>query len=132
LGRASPEGHGDPLHLGLEAPALIVLDEGDAVAPLLADALARWLATEPAARWIVTSRRRIGVAGEHCFDLSPFAVSADLESDAARLFLARARAVDRGFTGRGEEDRLARLLTRLDGLPLAIELAAARLRVLSL
>jgi predicted ATPase len=132
MGRPSPEGSGDPLHLGLEAPTLVVLDEGDAVVTLLVEALSRWLATEPAMRWIVTSRRRIDVAGEHCFDLLPLPVSSDPESDAARLFVARARAVDRGFSSCGEEEALSRLLARLDGLPLAIELAAARLRVLSL
>jgi predicted ATPase len=75
---------------------------------------------------LATSRQRLGVEGEHVVPVRPLDVSVDVEP-ATRLFLDRAVAagVEHPFTATDRTDIVA-LCRRLDGLPLAIELAAAR------
>ena len=92
-------------------------------------------------RILATSRVPLRVAGEHEYPVPslphPQAYAhvtvADLEAyPATALFLDRARAVCPDFTGDGEQTRaIAELCVRLDGLPLAIELAAARAKLFS-
>jgi hypothetical protein len=72
---------------------------------------------------LVTSREPLHVAGELVFAVPPLE-----DSDARALFVERARAVDSTFTANGE---VAEICRRLDRLPLAVELAAARVNVLS-
>ncbi len=111
-----------------DARALLVLDNCehliDACAHL-ADAL---LAHSPQLRIVATSREPLGITGESLFVVPPLD-----EDPAVRLFADRAAAVSPGFT-LDEQTRplLIDVVRRLDGLPLAIELAAARLRTLSL
>jgi predicted ATPase/DNA-binding SARP family transcriptional activator len=111
-----------------DARALLVLDNCehliDACAHL-ADAL---LARSPRLRIMATSREPLGITGESLFVVPPLG-----EEAAARLFADRATAVSPGFT-LDTETRLpvTDIVRRLDGLPLAIELAAARLRTLPL
>ena len=111
-----------------DARALLVLDNCehliDACAHL-ADAL---LAHSPRLRIVATSREPLGITGESLFVVPP------LETDpAVRLFADRAAAVSPGFTVDDETRPLVTdIVRRLDGLPLAIELAAARLRTLPL
>lgn len=77
---------------------------------------------------IVTSRRPVGIPGEHLLELSPLCTE-----DAVRLLQARGRAVAPDLEPDAESEYQARLIVdRLDSLPLAIELAAARLNVLSI
>jgi predicted ATPase len=104
---------------------VIVLDNCEHVRAGAAAAAAALAA--PEVRVLATSRESLGVAGEHVFTLAPLA-----EGDAVQLFAARAAAVRTGFelTGDNAGD-VARLCRRLDGLPLAVELAAARARSLS-
>lgn len=113
-----------------------VLDEASALARVL-------LRTCPEVRVLATSRQALGVAGEFMFNLAPFSVprtedlaQADLEVpgyDAVSLFTERARAVDPGFELTADNrSAVAALCARLEGIPLAIELASARLRALSL
>ncbi len=112
--------------LGLPAErALVVLDEVDRLVGPLAANLRRWMAEAPHITWLLTARRRLEVEGEHCFDLGP------LGDDAPALFEARARAHDHRFENRAHDDAVRRIVAALDGLPLALELAASRLRVLS-
>ena len=103
----------------------LVLDSFEYVvdeAPLLS----KLLSAAPGLRLLVTSRALLRVAGEHDLSLGPL----DDES-ALSLFRARARAVDPDYTVGDEEERAARgICRRLDGLPLAIELAAARANLL--
>ena len=108
--------------------ALLVLDNCehliDACAHL-ADAL---LAHSPMLRILATSREPLGVTGESLFVVPPLG-----EDPAVRLFADRAAAVSPDFTVDGATRPLVSdIVTRLDGLPLAIELAAARLRTLPL
>src|SRR5665811_1834860 len=90
---------------------------------------------------LVTSRARLHLGGEHLFDVPPMslpqpggATSPDdlLQSEAAALFVYHARAVNREFALVTDNMlAIAALCQRLDGLPLAIELTAARSRTLS-
>jgi predicted ATPase/DNA-binding SARP family transcriptional activator len=111
-----------------DARALLVLDNCehliDACAHL-ADAL---LAHSPRLRIVATSREPLGITGESLFVVPPLD-----EDPAAGLFADRAAAVSPDFTLDGETRPLVTdIVRRLDGLPLAIELAAARLRTLPL
>jgi predicted ATPase/DNA-binding winged helix-turn-helix (wHTH) protein len=88
---------------------------------------------------IVTSREAIGVKGEQVFAVRPLSlpvpaagVETTLDSEAARLFVDRAQLVVPGFALTEQNvSGVAEICRRLDGIPLALELAAARLRVLS-
>jgi predicted ATPase/DNA-binding NarL/FixJ family response regulator len=106
-----------------------------AAAPLIATLLASC----PGLVALVTSREPLGLGGEHECPVSPLslpdAVSASPhaveESEAVRLFVARAQAAHPGFQLTTENAAtVAEICRRLDGLPLAIELAAARIKVL--
>jgi predicted ATPase/DNA-binding SARP family transcriptional activator len=84
------------------------------------------------ARVLATSRERLGVDGEHVWTVSPLAMEGDA-SAARALFVERARAArpDLDFT-ETEVAAADRIIRRLDGLPLAIEMAAARAATLPL
>jgi predicted ATPase/DNA-binding SARP family transcriptional activator len=118
------------------AETLLVLDNCEHVldaAGRLAEVL---LAHCPRLRVLATSRERLGIAAERLCPVAPLPLPAAGDasvSAAVRLFIDRARAVRPDF----EADdvalaRIADVCRRLDGLPLAIELAAARLRSMSL
>ena len=109
---------------------------------LLADAA--WLASQllqrcPKVRVLATSREGLGVAGEQLVALSSLSVpdvSADADamtaSEAIQLFVDRAVAARAGFTlGPANLASVAEICRRLDGMPLAIELAAARVTAMS-
>jgi predicted ATPase len=104
--------------------ALLVLDGIDVLGPQ-ANALIAALLAAPELRVVTTALRRNGV-GECVFDLTPLN-----ERDAVQLFVDRARAVRHDFELAGHEAAVARLARALDGVPLAIELAAARMRALT-
>jgi predicted ATPase len=86
-----------------------------------APALGQLLASCPSLRLLVTSRERLAVSGEH-----EYPVPTLLTGDAVELFSQRALSLDPGFSGNGT---LAELCERLDNLPLALELAAARTKL---
>jgi predicted ATPase/Tfp pilus assembly protein PilF len=89
--------------------------------------LGKWREHAPEALFLVTSRSRLRLRGEIVLDLPPLEVE-----DALDLFLGAAQRAREGFTVSGEEEVAAReLVQRLDGIPLAIELAGARTRVMS-
>jgi predicted ATPase len=116
---------------------LLVLDDAERAAEHAARAIEAWIAASRAARFLVTSRARLAIAGEALFDLGPLSLpSAGCDvaaAEAVELFVDRARRVRPGFRlDPAERDLVADLTRELDGLPLAIELAAARTRVLSI
>lgn len=120
--------------------ALIVLDNMEQVVAA-APELAALLAGCPGLTLLVTSRETLRIEGEHEFPVPPLAVPdptrnlspADLVTcDAVSLFLQRARAVKPDFALTAENAAvIAEVCAHLDGLPLAIELAAARIKLLS-
>jgi predicted ATPase len=119
---------------------LLVLDNFEQVlsaAPLISELLA----TAPQLQMIVASRAALRIRGEYEFPLLPMALPQATHLpppkrlaryEAVRLFMDRARAVKPDFEITSENAAaVAELLRRLDGLPLAIELAAARIRFLT-
>src|SRR5580704_6171500 len=121
--------------LAAEGPALVVLDNLEQVLEAAAPALDAWVRAAPEVRFIVTSRERTRLRGEVSYELSPLGLpDGDRErSEAVELFLDRANA-ERSGRALGEESlpKVAALVRRLEGIPLAIELAAARADVLGL
>lgn len=117
---------------------LLVLDNFEHVLAA-APAIAELLTSAPALKVMVTSRAVLRISGEHEFRVPPLelpaqaAPSTDWERyGAIRLFVERARAVRQDFALTVElVEPVAEICRRLDGLPLAIELAAARIKVLS-
>jgi predicted ATPase/DNA-binding CsgD family transcriptional regulator len=100
----------------------------------LADAILR---TAPGVTMLVTSRQPLDVTGEALFPITPLPVpgenARESDCDAMRLFAQRAAAACPGFAVTdANRAEVARICRRLDGLPLAIELAAVRLRALPL
>lgn len=108
-------------------PLLLVLDNAEHVVADAAQVAAEALRVAPALRLLVTSREPLGVAGEAFVNVGSLP-----EADAVTLLSARIRAA-RGYApDAGERAAVARIARRLDGLPLALELAGAKARVLSI
>ncbi len=106
---------------------LMVLDNFEQVARHAEETLGRWLDRAAQATFVVTTREVLGIVGEETLALAPLP-----SGDAATLFQRRAESASQGYRP-GPEDlaAAAELVKMLDGLPLAIELAAARVRVMS-
>ena len=118
---------------------LLVLDNCEHVIGAAAELCRRLLAVADDMRVLATSREPLRVAGEVRFRLPPLTLRRDglaagaAESEAVALFADRARQVDPHFTLTGQTRPLAeQLVAQLDGMPLAIELAAARVESLGL
>lgn len=113
------------------APVLLLLDGLEHV-PAAAGVLGEVLHRSPRLHLLMTSRSPIGLPVERCWPLAPLPVpdsGADVAGNpAVALLVERVRAVDPAFAVTDTNaDAVAALCRRLDGLPLAIELAAARL-----
>ncbi|MFJ6517978.1 ATP-binding protein [Streptomyces filamentosus] len=118
-------------HLAHHPGLLLVLDNCEHVVGAAAALAETLLAHCPGLRVLATSREPLGVPGETVRPVEPLP-----PAPAHRLFAERARAVRPGFDedlarGAGTAEAVAEICRRLDGLPLAIELAAARLRLLT-
>ena len=113
-------------HYG-DRPVLVVLDNCEHLAAAVAELTEYLLAECPALSVLATSRESLAVEGERSWPVPPLA-----GADAVRLFEDRARLVAPSF-GINDSNRnsVVELCGKLDGLPLAIELAAARMRILS-
>ncbi|MEV0038562.1 BTAD domain-containing putative transcriptional regulator [Streptomyces sp. NPDC050804] len=128
--RAADRQGGEPLVRLAEHCArrrmLLLLDNCEHVVEAAATLAETLLTRCPGLRVLATSREPLGVPGEVVRPVEP------LPPDPAhRLFAERGRAVLPGFDPEGDPVAVAEICRRLDGLPLAIELAAARLRMLT-
>jgi predicted ATPase len=107
---------------------LLVLDGFDRLAEPCAGLVAELLRRAPGLRVLAAARRALGITGEHLLPLGPLPAA----SEGVELFTERAADVLPGFTVTpANSAAVTELCTRLDGLPLALELAAVRLRALS-
>jgi predicted ATPase/DNA-binding winged helix-turn-helix (wHTH) protein len=121
---------------------LLILDTCEHLISECAELVEVLLREAPGLRIIATSREALGIPGETVWrvpslslphTLAPNPLDALVRADATLLFIERARAVDPTFTPtQGNADIILSICRRLDGIPLAIELAAARVIVLSL
>ena len=119
---------------------LVVLDNFEQVLDAAPD-VAALLTDLPDASFLVTSRARLRIRGEQVFDVDPLGLPPDpmlddvdaiLEAPAVQLFLDRAQAADARFEVTAENaGDVARICRALEGVPLAIELASARIRALT-
>jgi predicted ATPase/class 3 adenylate cyclase len=124
-----PLGQGDPISqlghaIAGRGPCLLLLDNFEQVVRHAGETLGLWLDRAPEAQFVITTREVLGLPGEEALALAPLPAS-----DGVALFVARARSAKRDF----EPDDVASidaLVKLLDGLPLAIELAGARVRVM--
>jgi predicted ATPase/DNA-binding SARP family transcriptional activator len=111
---------------------LLVLDNLEHLLPDAARLIARLLQDAPECRLLSTSRAPIGIDGETLVALAPLPCDDTLASPAVQLFVHRARQVAHDFRITDENlPIIGALCRRLDGVPLAIELAASRVNVLS-
>ena len=125
-------GRGDPVEqlghaIAGRGRCLMILDNFDQVVDHAAATVGRWLTRAGETRFLITSRERLGLAGEQVQMVGPLSI----ETGQA-LFVARAQRLRPGLQLAGAEAEAVREIVRLvDGMPLAIELAGARMRVMS-
>ena len=107
-----------------QAPTLLILDNCEHVVEAVADLVAFLVASCRELRVVTTTRAPLAIAAERVFALGQLS-----EDSAADLFAQRASAARPGVPL--DDEAVRRVVRRLDGLPLAIELAAAKVRVMS-
>jgi predicted ATPase/class 3 adenylate cyclase len=106
--------------------ALLLLDNVEQTVDAVRACVGAWREAAPRCRFLLTSREPLGVAGEHVVPVESLPME-----DAVTLFVDRAGRARPGFELADDEEVAVReIVERLDGLPLAIELAAARVDVL--
>jgi predicted ATPase/class 3 adenylate cyclase/Tfp pilus assembly protein PilF len=128
-----PVGKSDPgVQLGhaiaTRGRCLVILDNFEQIVGHAGATVGRWLDRAPDAAFLVTSRERLHLGGEQLLPLEPLS----LDAEGVELFALRARAQRPEFAvTAANRTTVERIVALLDGLPLAIELAAARIRLLS-
>ena len=121
--------------LARRGPVLLVLDNFEQIVDSSAEVLTRWLSRAPEARFLVSSREVLRLEGEHVLALGPLSVPQGaqdaLGAEAVQLFLERAKAVRPNLQlSPAELTVVGKIARLLEGIPLAIELAAARIAVM--
>ena len=106
---------------------LLVFDNCEHVLDAAGDLIEAILAQSATAKILTTSREGLGVADEHLWPVPSLGVGTGIDSSAVTLFGERAQAVAPHFSVRDESDAVVEICSRLDGIPLAIELAASRM-----
>ena len=137
--RARPRRSKSWLPASLPRTTLLVLDNCEHLLDAIVGLVEAVLRAAPGVTLLATSQEPLRMPGEQQFRVGPLAVPQETEARGARefgavaLLEARVRAVDPGFALNEENAKLAiEICRRLDGLPLAIELAAARVPALGL
>ncbi|MEV0850601.1 BTAD domain-containing putative transcriptional regulator [Streptomyces sp. NPDC049954] len=129
-GERGPAAAQEPLDLLIDHCAsrelLLILDNCEHVVEAAAELAETLLTRCPRLTVLATSREPLGVPGESVRPVDPLP-----EAPAARLFAERGAAVRQDFRPEDDAEAVEEICRRLDGLPLAIELAAARLRMLT-
>ncbi len=118
---------------------LLILDNLEQVLPAAAQVVQTLLSLTPSVRCLCTSRERLRLQGEHVLDLLPLETPASFDSverlennDSVRLFVDRVQAIRPDFQLTARQALpVARICSSLEGIPLALELAAARAQVLT-
>ncbi len=106
---------------------LLLLDNFEQVTRHAESTIGCWLDGAPEACLVVTSRELLGLSGEQALNLAPLSTE-----ESVAMFMRRAEAVRPDFApGAAERAAVVQLVRWLDGLPLAIELAAARVRLMA-
>jgi predicted ATPase/DNA-binding CsgD family transcriptional regulator len=110
---------------------LLILDNCEHLIDACARLVGRIVATTPEVRVLATSREVLGVQGEQVMPVAPLPLEGEsADSDAMRLLAERAGAANPGFVATSaNRGALAAICRRLDGIPLALELAALRFRM---
>ncbi|MFG0255658.1 MAG: protein kinase, partial [Rhodopirellula sp. JB053] len=117
--------------IAVRGPLTLVIDNVEQIVRTAAEQINDWLSRNPALRLLVTSQLPLRIRGERVVTLAP--LSTDDFRQASELFVRRAEAVKPGLeiTPAGQDD-IREICRIVDGNPLAIELAAARVGVLTL
>jgi len=112
---------------------LLVFDNCEHVLDAAADLIEAILAASATTKVVATSREGLGFADERLWPVSSLDVDAGVDSAAVALFVERAQQVSPRFTvgEAGESDAVVEICRRLDGIPLAIELAASRMAAMT-
>src|SRR6201996_1212525 len=112
---------------------LLVFDNCEHVVDSVADLVEAILAASATVTILATSREGLGVSEEQLWRVPPLDVNSGTESAAVNLFLDRAHSVvsDFSLAQPGEADAVVEICRRLDGIPLAIELAASRMAAMT-
>ena len=124
----------EPIGRALDAngACLIVLDNFEQLVAAAPQTLHRWLRMAPRSRFLVTSRRVLRLRGEHVHELGPLVLPGaddDGACEAMQLFYRRAQSVEPRFEQDASRTQaVAELVRCLEGIPLAIELAAGQMR----
>jgi predicted ATPase len=119
---------------------LVVLDNAEHVRASCNRLVDQLVRSCPSLRIVVTSRRQLGLPLETVWEVEPLALPAEnetrgaelLASPAVQLFVELARLIRRGIDTDSQLPAIARICRHVEGLPLAIELATARLRAMSI
>ncbi len=138
---AVPLSPNDPLNqlghaLHARGETMLLLDNFEQVVAHASATVEQWMTMAPLARIVVSSRELLRIPQETVFEVPPMRIPGKGEvvrtSEAVQLFVERARAVRANWEpSPSEEDAIAEIVRQLDGMPLAIELAAGRMGMLS-
>ena len=120
--------------LAARGPALVVVDNFEQLVAFGPATIAKWLECAPDAAFLLTSREILRLTGEHVYPLGPLGLpeprddpDSVWEAESAALFAVRAQASGFGpLSGPDDAALVSEIVRKLEGIPLAIELAAAR------